>query len=443
MAKSDALLAKLKELHPKLIDLSLGRIEVLLGKMGDPHLKLPPVIHIAGTNGKGSTSAFIKAMLEAAGLRVHVYTSPHLVRFHERIVLAGPDGKGRPISEEQLCDVLERAEAANDKGDITQFEITTAAALLAFAETPADVVILEVGLGGRLDATNVIPKPALTVITPVSHDHCDKLGDTLGKIASEKAGILKAGSRAVISVQDAAAASVIRTIGERVGAKLQFWGEDFDAYEQSGRLVVQSEDQLLDLPLPNMVGRHQIVNAGTAVAAVLALEEFAIDEIAIEKGLTQAYWPGRMELLSNGALTESLRTGTELWVDGGHNPAAGQVLAQTLADLDERSSKPVYLIVGMLGIKDTRGFLAPFAGLARHIIAVPVADAPEAAQSPQALADLARATGFKAEAADNLLDAIHRADEMSVAPKRILICGSLYLAGEALGLQEGIVPEAG
>ncbi|MGH1418044.1 MAG: bifunctional folylpolyglutamate synthase/dihydrofolate synthase [Hyphomicrobiaceae bacterium] len=442
MPKSDQLLAELKELHPKLIDLSLGRIERLLGKMGNPHHRLPPVIHIAGTNGKGSTGAFIKAILQAAGLRVHVYTSPHLVTFHERISLACEDGTCRPIAEDALCDILERAQAANDKDDITQFEITTAAAFLAFSETPADVLLLEVGLGGRLDATNVIAKPALTVITPVSIDHADKLGDTLAKIAMEKAGILKRGVPAIVSMQQESAMSVIRATADKVGAKLRAWGEDFDAYEQSGRLVVQNQDQLLDLPLPSLVGRHQITNAGTAVAAVIELKNFDISEQAIEQGLVSARWPARMERLHKGPLTDTLRSGTELWVDGGHNPAAGEALAQTLAELDERSPKPVYLIVGMLGIKDVVGFLSPFRGVARHVLTVPVADAPEATQTPQRLAEAADEVGLTAEAMPNVREAIRHADGLIVAPKRILICGSLYLAGETLGLHEGVLPEA-
>ena len=253
---SDRLLADLKKLHPKLIDLSLGRIERLLGKLGDPHLALPPVVHIAGTNGKGSTTAYLKAILEAAGLGVHVYTSPHLVRFHERIVLGRKGGIGAPIGEAELVDVLTRTQAVNSGDDITQFEITTAAAFLAFAEKPADVLLLEVGLGGRLDATNVVPKPALGIITPISMDHAEKLGDRLALIAAEKAGILKRGMRAVISRQPDEAITVIEDKARRVGATLVTWGQDFDAYEQRGRLVVQPPERLLDLPM--QIGRAHV-----------------------------------------------------------------------------------------------------------------------------------------------------------------------------------------
>lgn len=443
MPKSDKLLADLKLLHPKLIDLSLGRIERLLAKLGNPHTKLPPVVHIAGTNGKGSVTSYLKATLEAAGRRPHVYTSPHLVRFHERIELAGKDGKARPIGEDDLVDVLTRTQAVNDGDDITQFEITTAAAFLAFAEHPADVLLLEVGLGGRLDATNVIERPALTVITPISMDHAEKLGTTLGKIAAEKAGILKRGVTCIVSAQDSEALEVIEGQARRVGARLVVWGRDFDAYEQRGRLVVQKEDHLLDLPLPGLIGRHQIVNAGTAVAAALELKSLDIDERAIEAGLVNVRWPARMQRLDAGPLPSHLKPGSELWLDGGHNPAAGMVLAQTVADLEERAPKPLYLIAGMLGIKDAAGFLAPFRGLARRVVTVPIPGAHEAPFAPEALADIARGAGLPSEAASSLEIALKRIEAMEPGPKRILICGSLYLAGHALALQEGVETEGG
>ncbi|MBN9247823.1 MAG: bifunctional folylpolyglutamate synthase/dihydrofolate synthase, partial [Hyphomicrobium sp.] len=270
---SDSLLADMMLLHPKLIDLSLGRVERLLAKLGHPEKKLPPVVHIAGTNGKGSVTAYLRAFTEAAGKRAHVYTSPHLVRFHERIALAGDDGKAHAIDEDTLVDVLTRVHAVNDGDDITQFEITTAAALLAFSERPADVLLLEVGLGGRLDATNVIADPALTVIMPISMDHAEKLGPTIAKIAFEKAGILKRGAPGVISQQSDDVLTVLESRARLVGAPLTVWGRDYDAYEQTGRLIVQQNDRLLDLPLPALIGRHQIVNAGTAVAAALTLAE--------------------------------------------------------------------------------------------------------------------------------------------------------------------------
>ncbi|HUJ38091.1 MAG TPA: folylpolyglutamate synthase/dihydrofolate synthase family protein [Hyphomicrobium sp.] len=443
---SAQLLAELKLLHPLLIDLSLGRVERLLAKLGDPHRRLPPCVHVAGTNGKGSVTAYLKAMLQAAGAGVHVYTSPHLVRFHERIELAGPDGKAHAIGEEQLVDVLTRTQALNGSDDITQFEITTAAAFLAFSEQPADVLLLEVGLGGRLDATNVIDSPALSVITPISMDHAEKLGATLAKIAYEKAGILRRGVPAVVAQQEPEAEDVIRAEAMKRGAPLVIWGEQFDAYEQRGRLVVQSEAQLLDLPLPVLIGRHQIVNAGTAVAAAIELRarlpDLALDETAIETGLTTARWPARMQRLDSGPLPSLLKPGSELWLDGGHNPAAGRALAQTLADLEERSPKPVHLIVGMMGLKDSTGFLAPFRGLARHVVTVPIPGAHEAPHAPEALAETARKVGLEAEWTTDVESALKRCEKLEPGGKRILICGSLYLAGRVLALQEGVEPQA-
>jgi dihydrofolate synthase/folylpolyglutamate synthase len=441
MHDSDRLLAELKLLHPKLIDLSLGRIERLLAKLGNPHKRLPPVVHVAGTNGKGSTTAFLKAMLLAAGRRVHVYTSPHLVRFHERIEIGSAGGVSRPISEEALVDVLSRTQAINAGDDITQFEITTAAAFLAFAEHPADVLLLEVGLGGRLDATNVVEEPLLSIITPVALDHAEKLGPTLHDIAGEKAGILKRGVRAVISKQDEDALNRIRTQAARVGAPLIVWGEDFDAFEQNGRLVVQTPERLLDLPLPGLVGRHQIINAGTAVAAALQMPHLIDSERQIERGLVTVRWPARMQRLAGGPLAATLRPGSELWLDGGHNPAAGEVLASSLADLEERAPKPLYLVVGMMGLKDAAGFLSPFRGLVRHVVTVPIPGAHESPFAPDALAEVARQVQLSAEDATDVVAALRRIEMRDDAPKRVLICGSLYLAGQVLALQNGVVAQ--
>lgn len=435
---SDTLLADLKLLHPKLIDLSLGRIERLLAKLGAPEKRLPPVVHIAGTNGKGSVTAYLKAMMEAAGRRVHVYTSPHLVRFHERIQLAGPDRRSRDIGEDDLVDVLTRTQAVNDGDDITQFEITTAAAFLAFAEHPADVLLLEVGLGGRLDATNVVAGPALTVVTPVSMDHAEKLGSTIAKIAAEKAGILKPGVPCVVSQQDDVALGVIRDAAARVRAPLVVWGEHFDAYEQSGRLIVQREQQLLDLPKPALVGRHQIVNAGTAVAAALELRALGLDESAIERGLLEVRWPARMQRLDGGPLAALLTDGSELWLDGGHNPSAGQALAQTLAEIEERSPKPLHLVVGMMGLKDAAGFLSPFRGLTRGVVAVPIPGAHEAPYAPEKLALMASNVGLEARVAESVEAALQTIRAAEPRPARVVICGSLYLAGHVLALQAGL-----
>lgn len=435
---SSTLLAELKLLHPKLIDLSLGRIERLLAKLGDPHKRLPAVVHIAGTNGKGSTTAFLRAMLEAAGARVHVYTSPHLVSFHERIMLAADDGRSRPIEEHALVDVLTRTQNVNDGGNITQFEITTAAAFLAFSETPADVLLLEVGLGGRLDATNVVANPELCVITPVSIDHADKLGGTLARIAAEKAGILKPGAPAVISQQPDDALEVIEAAARTTASNLEVWGRDFDAYEQNGRLVVQRETELLDLPLPPLVGPHQIINAATAVIAALRLSRFGVDETAIERGLLEVNWPARMQRLSEGPLLDLLAFGSELWLDGGHNPAAADVLAQTAADLEEKCPRPLFLIVGMMGLKDVSGFLSKFEGLARSVCAVPIPGAHDLPLDPSDIVAAAEALGIRSEEEASVEAALRAIDRQHSGPKRVLICGSLYLAGHVLAMQAGV-----
>jgi dihydrofolate synthase/folylpolyglutamate synthase len=444
MARIDDVLARLKRLHPLSIDLSLGRIEWLLARLGHPERRLPPVVHIAGTNGKGSVTAFLRAMAEAAGRRPHVYTSPHLVRFNERIVLAdaGDDGRSAPISDDRLCHLLERVEAINAGQPITFFEITTAAALLAFAEAPADLVLLEVGLGGRLDTTNVVPRPAACVITPVSMDHTERLGPTLARIAAEKAGILKPGIPAIIARQADEAAAVIEARANEIGARLVRMGTDFDAYRQNGRLVFQRDDRLLDLPLPALIGRHQIANAGVAIAAALEAEALGITEAAIARGLTQVQWPARMQRLASGPLVDLVGTGAELWLDGGHNPAGGQALAETFADLEERSPRPLWLVAGMMGQKDAAGFLTPFRGLAERVLTVPVPGAHEAPMPPERLAALARDLGMTAEPSPSVEAALRRIRSLARAPVRVLVCGSLYLAGSVLALQEGVALQA-
>jgi dihydrofolate synthase/folylpolyglutamate synthase len=441
MRNSDQILAELRMLHPLLIDLSLGRIERLLARLGHPEKKLPPVTHIAGTNGKGSVTAFLKSMLEAAGRRVHVYTSPHLVRFNERIAVPGPDGRARPIPEPALVELLQRVASVNGGEPITFFEITTAAALLAFSEIPADAVLLEVGLGGRLDTTNVVDTPALTIITPISMDHAEKLGDTVEKIAFEKAGIMKRGVPCVVSRQPASVLEVLREQARRIGAPLVVWGEDFDAFEQRGRLVFQQHDRLLDLPLPALIGPHQIVNAGTAVAAGLALKHLGLSDRAVGNGLTDVRWPARMQRLGPGPLSDTLRTNCELWLDGGHNQAGGLAIAQALADLEERSPRPLYLVVGMMGQKQAAQFLEPFRGLARKVLTVPIPGAHEAPFTPETLAAIARQCGLDAEPADDVPAALRDIMAATAGPVRIMICGSLYLAGHVLAQQDGVTPQ--
>ena len=420
---SDVLLDRLLTLHPKIIDLTLDRVWRLLEALGNPQDALPPVVHVAGTNGKGSTIAMIRAGLEAAGERVHVYTSPHLVRFHERIRVAG-----ELISEPDLAALLAECEDANGGEPITFFEITTAAAILAFARTPADHLLLEVGLGGRLDATNVIARPELTVITPVSIDHQQYLGETLGEIAAEKAGILKPGVPCVVAAQPDAALAVIEARAEEVGAPLLIAGQDWLVHEEHGRVVYQDSTGLLDLDRPVLPGAHQVANGGTAVAALRALGR---DAAACHAALTRAEWPARMQRLRRGPLAEGLAEGVELWLDGGHNAAAGEVLAAVLDDWHARRPAPVHLIVGMLETKSAADFLSPLgpriAGL--ETVAIPGA---ASTYSAEALAGLARATGIAAHPADSVEAALDRITARLDGPARVVICGSLYLAGHVL-----------
>ncbi|VVT33325.1 Bifunctional protein FolC [Roseovarius sp. EC-HK134] len=415
---SDAILARMMALHPKIIDLTLDRVWRLLDALGNPQNDLPPVIHIAGTNGKGSTQAMIRAGLEAAGKTVHAYTSPHLARFHERIRLAG-----NLITEEHLTAVLDECYAANGSDAITYFEITTCAALLAMARTPADYTLLEVGLGGRLDATNVIDQPALTVITPISIDHEQYLGDTLAKIAGEKAGIIKRRVPCVVGPQPDEALEVIEAVAARHGAPLLAHGQHWHVTQERGRLIYQDETGLLDLPLPNLPGAHQIENAGAALAA---LRHLTMDDAAFEAAVTRAFWPARMQRLQTGPLTDAAPH-AEVWLDGGHNPAAGQALARHLASLPAR---PTYLICGMLNTKDIAGYLTP---LAAHATALTALSIPGEANTlpAEVTAEAARAAGLPANTADTALAAV--TDIVKICPEaRILICGSLYLAGGIL-----------
>ena len=415
---SDAVLARMMALHPKIIDLTLDRMWRLLDALGNPQNTLPPVIHIAGTNGKGSTQAMIRAGLEAAGHRVHAYTSPHLARFHERIRVAGD-----LIAEPDLTDVLDECYDANNGGNITYFEITTCAALLAFSRSPADYTLLEVGLGGRLDATNVVEKPALTVITPVSIDHQQYLGDTLAQIAGEKAGIIKRGVPCVVGPQQEEAMDVIEAEALRHHAPLLAYGQHWHVGQEAGRMVYQDEQGLLDLPKPNLLGAHQISNAGAALAA---LRHLGVANDDCEAAVTGAQWPARMQRLKTGPLAEAAAQ-AELWLDGGHNPAAGEAIAGLLGTLPKR---PTYLICGMLNTKDISGYLRPLAAQAEKLIAVSIPG--EAATLPaHETAQAARAVGMNADEAASVQSAL--ADILAIDPSaRVLICGSLYLAGSVL-----------
>ncbi|MEJ2123860.1 MAG: bifunctional folylpolyglutamate synthase/dihydrofolate synthase [Alphaproteobacteria bacterium] len=433
--KNAELLSRLAQLYPRLIDLSLNRMHRLLSALDDPQKALPDVIHVAGTNGKGSTIAYLRAILGAAGLKVHAYTSPHLRRFNERIVLASAKGGGRPISERALLSVLRRVEKANAGQPITQFEITTAAAFLAFAEHPADIVLLETGLGGRLDATNVVEKPVLSVITPISIDHTSFLGGTLEEIAAEKAGILKHDTPCVVAYQTDQALDVIKRQATKVGAPLITHGEHWDAYEQHGRLIFQDGRELVDLPLPRLIGHHQIGNAGTAVAVARALKKRRIAENHISRGLVSATWPARMELLPYGIFHELLPQGSEIWLDGGHNTAAGEVLSSALADLEDRVPRPMQIIAGMMSTKDSGGFLDQFKDLARFVATVDI-PGQKNAYTAQELCSIACHKGFATEAAASIRQALELCAERATGPVRILITGSLYLAGHVLDLHE-------
>lgn len=420
---SDLILARLQALHPKAIDLSLDRLQRLLQALGHPERRLPPVVHIAGTNGKGSTLAMLDAMLQADGRRVQRYISPHLVRFNERILF-----DGEPIEEAAFAEVLDRAERANQGAPITFFEITTAAAFLAFAEREADILLLETGLGGRLDATNVVDKPLLTLISTVSLDHQGFLGDRLEQIAGEKAGILKPGVPCVLGPQDAESLDVIRSRAEGLGADLILHGQDWTAKEVDGHLVVRWGVDRLDLPLPALQGPHQIDNAGLAAVAALHLGGLAPPPEAIAVGLRKATWPARLQPLDDGPLAALLPKGSSLWLDGGHNPAAGEALARCFDDGDPR---PLHLVVGMLNTKDAAGFLSPLVPLAASLLAVPVPDEP-ASRDPEEVADEARFLGAPAIASSSIRDALSTIAQTNGSPVRVLICGSLYLAGHVL-----------
>jgi dihydrofolate synthase/folylpolyglutamate synthase len=429
MERSDAILERLTTLHPKEIDLSLERVERLMADLGHPERRLAPVIIVAGTNGKGSTTAFMRAMLEAAGKRVHVYTSPHLVRFHERVRL-GDGPRSHFVDEDELADTLVHVERVNAGRPITQFEITTAAAFEIFARHAADVVLLEVGLGGRLDATNVVQSPLASVITSVALDHEKFLGATLTAIAHEKAGILKRGRPGIIAPQSEEALAEIEREGARLRADLFIANRDWMVHPEGGRLVYQDEGGLIDLPAPRLLGRHQYANAGTAIAA-LRRAGLRLATGAFERGLGGVEWPARLQSLSGGALFTRLPD-AEIWLDGGHNPAAGAVIAEAMADLEERSPKPLLMVSGMLNTKDPVGFFKPFAGLAERVYTVPVPGS-AASRSAEELAGAAEAAGLAAQPMADVPAALAAiAATQRGTPPRVLIVGSLYLAGTVL-----------
>ncbi len=424
MSRTDAILTRLLQLHPnKLIDLSLDRMERLLTELGHPERRLPPVIHVAGTNGKGSTIAYARAFLEAAGSRVHVYTSPHLVHFRERIRLGGT-----LVTNRRLNAALEHCERVNDGRPITYFEITTAAALYLFADEPADYLLLEVGLGGRYDATNVVADPLGTVITPVSVDHVEFLGHSLDSIAREKAGILKRGAPAVIGRQADGVRTAIEDEAHKLGVTPVIGGQDYDGYAQDGRFVYQDENGLLDLPPPRLTGPFQFDNAAIAIAAMRHFG-LPVSEADIAKGLGTVDWPARMMPLKTGVLRDLLPAGHELWLDGGHNAAGGAVVAEAVRALDARAPRPLVMVMGTFANKDAKGFLSHFGDTPHTVLTVRI-PGERASWTARQLADLAQEQGLDARPMRGVKSALMAAAE--IADARVIICGGLYLAGHVL-----------
>ena len=427
----DELIARLSALHPRQIDLSLDRMHGLLARLDHPERKLPPVIHVAGTNGKGSTIAYLRAILEAAGLRVHVFTSPYLVRINECYRL-GRVGGGRLVGDDELRATLEHCERVNAGNPITIFEAETAAAFCLFAENPADVALLEVGLGGRLDSTNVIDAPLATVIAPVSMDHTEFLGDTLTSIAGEKAAIIKRSAPVICAEQFPEAMTVVEAQANRMRAPLYAAGQQWHVSVECGRLVYQDDRGLMDLAAPKLFGRHQFDNAGLAIATLRAQAAFKINPAAFERGIVSAEWPARMQRLTSGKLVDQGPKACEIWLDGGHNAEGGRVAAAALGDLEERVSRPLVVIAGMMANKDAENFLANFAGLTRHIMAVQIPGRNNA-MPPDRLADAARALGMRVEISASVEAALQTLSRLAYeVPPRILITGSLYLAGHVL-----------
>ena len=432
----DGALERLRQLHPRVIDLGLERVERVLDRLGHPQNRIGRSLHVAGTNGKGSTVAYLRALGEAEGFSVNSYTSPHLVRFNERISV-----HGKPIADGALIRSLQAVETANAGEPLSYFEATTAAMFHAFAEVPADLTVIEVGLGGRFDATNVFV-PSVSVITPIDMDHKEFLGDDLAGVAREKAGILKPGVPAVIGPQGDVARAVIHEVASDLDCPVHVWGQDFRAFPERGGLVWQSETAVLDLPAPALHGPHQIANAGTAIAAARLV---GVGDAALAEGLRRVRWPARLQNLNVGPyaemVAESVDGSGELWLDGGHNPHAGRALAHFMAEREGRSPRPLILVMGILANKDASAFLDAFEGLASGLVALDIPG--HASLNPKVLAELAQNRGITPTIAANLTDALQRAvnmgealsrehpDEPLVAP-RVLICGSLYLAGEVL-----------
>jgi dihydrofolate synthase/folylpolyglutamate synthase len=417
------LIHRLNQHHPKVIDLTLGRINRLLELMGNPQNSLPPVIHIAGTNGKGSTLAFMRAIAEAAGLKVHVYTSPHLVKFNERIRI-----NGEIITDQWLLELMNEVESINGDAPITFFEITTAIALMAFSRSPGDLVLLETGLGGRLDATNVIARPTVTALTPISHDHADFLGNDIEKIAREKAGIIKQGIACVTAKQQPLALGVIRKIAENMGAPISIQDKDWWVAIKGKKLSIMSPEGEINPPLPNLIGPHQIQNAGLAIVTLAGLGDKRINRQAVATGIKSADWRARMQRLTQGPLCGQLPMGWELWLDGGHNPAAGEAIAATLRNL---SDDPIHLIVGLINTKSPAEFLAPLRPHSKSLTSIKIPGSDSSFTADEILIS-ANKIGFQAKKTESIERAIKDIVSSERSPSKILICGSLYLAGNIL-----------
>ena len=425
---SDAVIARLRANHPSLIDLTTGRVQRLLAALGHPERKLPPVIHVAGTNGKGSTIAYLRAIAEAAGLKVHAITSPHLVRFAERIRVAG-----ELISDARITELTDRLEAVNGGEPISFFEITTVLALQAFAETPADLCLVEVGLGGRFDATNIFDAPALSVITPVDYDHLELLGPELSKIAWEKAGIIKAGRPVVVARQPDEAFEVIEREAQMLNAPMLVMGQDIDGWEERGRLMVQMPDRLLDLPAPSLFGPHQFENAALAVAAMVTWGDPRVTQEALAKGVASAVWPARFQRLTTGPLGALAQArGADLWLDGAHNPHGGRALALACEKLVMRAPAPLTLIVAQFARKDSVGFFAPLAGSGTRVITTTFKST--TALSAEDLAEAAGQAGLQAETAPDVTAALELALATPGPAPHVVICGGLHFAGEVLAM---------
>jgi len=421
----DALLAAAFRLHPATIDLGLARLERLLARLGNPHKKLPPVFHVAGTNGKGSTCAFLRAGLEASGRRVHVYTSPHLVRFNERIRLGGS-----LIDDQALIETLRDVLDANGEARITFFELTTAVALLAFARTPADACVVEVGMGGRLDATNVV-QPVVTGIAALGLDHQQWLGSSILSIAEEKAGIAKRGVPMVVARYPRTVTARVAEVAGLAGARLFARGDDWDAAVYEGALHLKDAAGKVALPLPRLPGAHQLDNAALAVAMLRAQQAVPVPEAAQRAAMGWAEWPARLQRLDAGPLVARLPSGSETWVDGGHNPHAARAIADAFR-AHPLAERPFYLVVGMLATKDAAGFFKPFSGRATAVYAVPVPG--HAAHPGDALVAGAREAGLPGIVAGGIAEAftaIARGADRA-RPPVVLVTGSLHLAGAAL-----------